>query len=403
MITKSAGRLRWKNHRNEPQEHWLDHAVPHYGQQLVNDVKILLNTMVIFLPVPMVWALNFQTGSRWTLQATTLNGDLGFYEIKPDQMQFFMQVMVMLFIAVLDFGLYGVLNRIGIRSDLRRMVLAAVLTAFAFIAAGVLELRTIHSLSVEQTTGVSQVRLYNSLTNKITITSNVPELNNVCIAPLDFYETSINVRPNRSKRAIIQYDNYNFLSNPIEKDLKEGKVIEFLFQSNNTLTFEENVSTSNKGLARLRIISNDSNYPSLILTQLKNPHNNITAHSIDSNELPPGLYQVIHNHTILTDLDLRPSSVTTLLFNYSPTNGIHSKTITLPSSQSIHMLWMIPQYALIGAAEAIIGVTGLRFAYSEAPQSMKTVLLSCWLLTMSVGNFIAIIVVSLKIFETEVS
>lgn len=215
-MSQRGARLSLKNKCNDPKEHWLDHATPQYGTKLVNDIKIVLNTIVMYLPVPMFWALNDQTGSRWTLQATRLDGDLGFYVIKPDQMQFVLPVMVMLSIALLDCGMNSVLHRVGINSDLRRMVFGATLTALSFIAAGALEL------------------------------------------------------------------------------------------------------------------------------------------------------------------------------------------VVMQTSNRIHMLWMIPQYCLISFGEAIFGVTGARFAYIEAPESMKTVVLSCWLLTMSAGNLIALIVVSLHIFETEV-
>ena len=40
------------------------------------DTKYVLQVVVIFLPIPFFWALFDQQGSRWTLQAIQLNGNI---------------------------------------------------------------------------------------------------------------------------------------------------------------------------------------------------------------------------------------------------------------------------------------------------------------------------------------
>lgn len=49
-----------------------------------------------------------------------------------------------------------------------------------------------------------------------------------------------------------------------------------------------------------------------------------------------------------------------------------------------NILWQVPQYIIITAGEIMFSITGLDFAYSQSPASMKSVLQSAWLLT--VGN-----------------
>lgn len=73
--------------KTNPKEHWLDYAESTFGRKLVLETKILLNVLVLYLPLPFFWALFDQQGSRWTFQATRMDGDVGFYVIKPDQMQ----------------------------------------------------------------------------------------------------------------------------------------------------------------------------------------------------------------------------------------------------------------------------------------------------------------------------
>ncbi|EDO29495.1 predicted protein, partial [Nematostella vectensis] len=62
----------------------------------------------------------------------------------------------------------------------------------------------------------------------------------------------------------------------------------------------------------------------------------------------------------------------------------------------VSRLLQIPQYVVITAAEVMFSVTGLGFAYSQAPNSMKSVLQSFWLLTVAFGDLIVVILSSAK-------
>lgn len=58
----------------------------------------------------------------------------------------------------------------------------------------------------------------------------------------------------------------------------------------------------------------------------------------------------------------------------------------VPGSGRISILWQIPQYVLITAGEVLFSITGLAFAYSEAPASMKAAVQSAWELTVAGGT-----------------
>jgi len=62
------------------------------------------------------------------------------------------------------------------------------------------------------------------------------------------------------------------------------------------------------------------------------------------------------------------------------------------TTQRVNVLWQVPQYVLITAGEILFSVTGLEFAFKEAPDSMKSVVQSGWLLTSAVGNLITVVV-----------
>eukprot|EP01133_Synstelium_polycarpum_P007283 gene7283-8465_t len=57
-------------------------------------------------------------------------------------------------------------------------------------------------------------------------------------------------------------------------------------------------------------------------------------------------------------------------------------------------IWLqLPQFFLLTWAELLISITGLEFAYSQAPSSMKSFIMSMWLLTVSLGNAFVVAVV----------
>jgi len=64
-------------------------------------------------------------------------------------------------------------------------------------------------------------------------------------------------------------------------------------------------------------------------------------------------------------------------------------------SKQISILWQVPQYAILTAAEVLFSVTGLEFAYSQAPASMKSVVQAIWCLTSAEGDLITIIIVGI--------
>jgi proton-dependent oligopeptide transporter, POT family len=64
-----------------------------------------------------------------------------------------------------------------------------------------------------------------------------------------------------------------------------------------------------------------------------------------------------------------------------------------------HIYWQTLPYVLMTAAEVMISITGLEFAYTQAPKSMKSVIMSFWLLTVFLGNLLTALIVKVKIFE----
>lgn len=71
-------------------------------------------------------------------------------------------------------------------------------------------------------------------------------------------------------------------------------------------------------------------------------------------------------------------------------NPIDAGTVVCESG-CVHVLWQIPQYFILTCGEVMLSITGLEFAYSQAPESMKSVCSAAWLLTVAAGNLVVIV------------
>jgi len=90
---------------------------------------------------------NFQ-GSRWTLQATLMNGRIDFlnWTIKPDQMQVMNPLLILLFIPLFETVVYPILAKIGIRKPLQKIALGGILAALAFVLSSIVQNKIIVSI-----------------------------------------------------------------------------------------------------------------------------------------------------------------------------------------------------------------------------------------------------------------
>jgi POT family proton-dependent oligopeptide transporter len=62
------------------------------------------------------------------------------------------------------------------------------------------------------------------------------------------------------------------------------------------------------------------------------------------------------------------------------------------TGDKVSILWQIAPYFVLTFAEVLVSATGLEFAYSQAPMSMKGVIMSFWNLTTTIGNLWVLLV-----------
>jgi solute carrier family 15 (oligopeptide transporter), member 1 len=144
FFLQTAIAVRRKEKLSNPREHWIDYAEEKHGKRIVMEIKIVLHVLVLYLPLPLFWALFEQQGSRWTFQAKQMDGDLGFYVVKPDQMQVANSFMILVFIPVFQYVIYPLLKLIKIERPLQKMAFGGVMAGVAFVASMFVEQAIFH-------------------------------------------------------------------------------------------------------------------------------------------------------------------------------------------------------------------------------------------------------------------
>ncbi|XP_009080717.1 PREDICTED: solute carrier family 15 member 1 [Acanthisitta chloris] len=122
-------------------EHWLDWASEKYDKQLIAQIKMVLKVLFLYIPLPMFWALFDQQGSRWTLQATAMNGDFG-VQIQPEQMQTVNPILIVIMVPVVNYLVYPLLQKCNIDfTPLKKITVGMFLASLAFVAAALVQVQ----------------------------------------------------------------------------------------------------------------------------------------------------------------------------------------------------------------------------------------------------------------------
>ncbi|RVE49239.1 hypothetical protein evm_006131, partial [Chilo suppressalis] len=394
----------------EKREHWLDHADDKYEKSLIDDIKGLLRVLVLYIPLPVFWALFDQQGSRWTFQADRMRQDIGGWTLKADQMQVLNPLLILIFIPIFEVAVYPFLYWCKlVKKPLHKMIWGGILAACAFVISGIVEINLLPTYGTPVAPGLAQLRMYNGYNCNFTL--NVPHIHGnetqATITPLSVYEhldietenvldLPYNIHSQGAGDcADIVYNGY--------LHLKQEKANSFFISRNGVSNFTDNNDKAIDSV-NVRFLSNVNGVAQIKLVEIQKNRTKLTLASNDINQksIEAGTYDiVVDGQTILASTPLRVGAVYT--FNlYQDNNGVYMvNPVMITPWNSVHILWLVPQYIVMTMGEVMFSVTGLEFSFTQAPASMKSVLQSVWLLTVAFGNLIVVLIVEGKFLDAQ--
>ncbi|KAF2882324.1 hypothetical protein ILUMI_23848 [Ignelater luminosus] len=416
--------------KEREKEHWLDYARDKYPGKLICDMKILFAVFLLYTPLPLFWSLFDQQGSRWTFQASRMNGAVFGTQILPDQMQVINPAIVLILIPVFDRIIIPCMDRIHIfECSLHRMALGGLVAGFAFLSAGIVELaleRTYPHLPGKHKASMDFI---NTLPCTLVITSpfndnyelrqsemhlfkdiaahNTTEYPITVVAPLvcgnltlerHHFKLKIHAIEFQIETIIVGINHVNhiksYVTDPVDfkKSLSGKPRIRIAYIKSSQLLHNVSVALENTaGLTDIYFVND----------KLKK-HLAVSAYM----ELPPGVYKYrVQCQEVAklyeNEIQIALGGVYTLVLRERNGKIEFAKMYTMSPPNTVNMLWLIPQYFLISVAEIMFGVAGLEFSFTQAPKSLKTITLAAWYLSVAIGNLLVIIVTQARFFKSQ--
>ncbi|KAJ8924659.1 hypothetical protein NQ315_000810 [Exocentrus adspersus] len=380
----------------EKKDHWLDHAIPKYGEKMVKDIKATLKVLVLYIPLPIFWALYDQQGSGWTFQAVRMDGNIGFYTILPDQMQVINPFLILGFIPLFSYGVYPLFAKCNfLKTPLQRMVCGGFVAAIAFAVSAFVSMALEATYPVVPSSGNIQLRVYNPSQDSVTFASEKLNISGQALPPYGYY-VNRDIKFEGTEQVEFSFTipdgNAEWKKNVTVAD---GHAYGIYLTDNGLRDYEDNVEKSEDGYPKVRTLAYNS---TLQVIYVRGDENVIVspANNTLMNVPSPGSYKI---QDFDEDVTFKLGGTYTVMINNAATEA--HKEITVVEPNSVHMLWLLPQYIIITAAEIMFSITGLEFSYSQAPVTMKSLLTAAFLLTTAFGNLIIVIIESAKIFEKQ--
>ncbi|XP_061378372.1 peptide transporter family 1-like [Danaus plexippus] len=375
-------------------QNWLDSTEPTYDRGFIQDVRKTISILTMFIALPMFWALLDQLGSRWTLQATKMDGRFGYITIKPDQLPVFDTMFILILIPFTQQYVYPFLTTRSILTNpLHKLTLGGVLAALAFVFSGIVEIYIKPTYPVLPEPGFSQLRIYNGNPCSISILNDQQNIMYTIPSLSHFTNKQMNVKNTTEVR--FRFDGSCIEAKDEIFSLEDNMAISFFISGNNIERFKENVDKSKSGLPVVRFLLTDhidTSNLSLFNEIHKEVEVYLSAGISSQMEVFMAEYTIRDGGNIIArEIKMDNGGVYNIIMEKVDDN-YETNLITITQPNSITMAWLLPQLLMIAMAEVLFAITGSEFIFKEAPKSLKSVMTAAWLIIEAIGNIIIIVI-----------
>ncbi|PFX14963.1 Solute carrier family 15 member 2 [Stylophora pistillata] len=398
----------------EKREHWMDYAKKDYDSNLVEDIKALFKVLFMFLPLPVFWTLFDQQGSRWTLQAEEMDGNLGkFGTLKPDQVQALNPVFILIMIPIFENIVYPLLRKCNLLvRPLQRMCAGMLLAACSFVMAAFIQIAIQRGRVAADIppAGFANLRVINAGVCEISafgvgLNADVPLMQASDYAHVPVTLDTINVKTVGCPTELTK-------SFPVKIKEKDASTFVVGIEKNALIGEQiEDILEPLKGsVTKVRFVYAGGDVAPTVDIKLNKTltyrdigsFNNTDYKELLSKKYPIKVMSAGTDDKLLSQkVYFGDGGVYTAIIQPDPKKNdqLTIKKFADVRANSISMLWQIPQYVTITAGEVLFSITGLEFAYSQAPVSMKSCVMAGWLMTVSVGNAIVVVFAEARLTE----
>ena len=337
----------------------------------LDGLQAITRLIPLFLFVSIFWALYDQTASAWVEQAESMNRNWLGIEWLSSQVQAINPMLVLVLIPVCTYGLYPALNSFFPLTALRKVAIGFVLTVLAFATSGWIE---------SQITGGKLIRNAEIESKKDERSDSKDESENR--ASLDQREFIVRLREHRS---------WNIKS---------------IGWSSSDSKSKKPVSTEKPVRLTVRVETGPTPTGPWAEQATGDFESKITEpHVIELPKVVPASYVrlivgKVHAQGDSQNDDQINWSEPQIFVNAaesSPPPEAHALAAQVwPDVAAMghkpSIFWQFVSYLILTLAEVLVSITFLEFSYTQAPNKLKSLIMSLFLLSVSLGNAITAIV-----------
>ncbi|GFT01254.1 hypothetical protein NPIL_528771 [Nephila pilipes] len=414
--------------KGEKRDHWLDHADNKYDEDLIIDIKSFLNILWLYLPLPLFWALHEKQGTKWMLQAVSMDNEIRGFGIKRDYMQTINPVMIVILIPVFECIVYPCMSKLNLcKTDLQRMTVGGCLFAVAFLISGVTEMNIAARQNIPPYLNKSDLFVVNNSPCKISVKDASPK-------SLEKFDGKfINISETADGKLKIVPEECSASGDTVTtiSSLKTFTIVMLTLWDDELYYIPQEGETNgtSNNITRVKIyFKTEKTYNSskdihFILESGKEPiclypSENISLpfqvgwtdyHSIDPDEY------TIYFSTNETDSNkqrkeridsytfLKGASYVAAFYQTVGAEKDKFSIYTIIPNIKTPLFYLLPQIFILTCGEVMFCVTGLIFSYSQAPKSLKAMVQATWLLSNAIGNTLVIFIEKFPKFENQSS
>lgn len=278
--------------------------------------------------------------------------------------------------------------------------LGGIFAGVAFVLSAIVEINLEKTYPVLPNANEGQLRIFNGKSCDYSFSSNIPDRLTFSLKANELFEekfikvasgeegTSFQWKIETASPAACQGDvgvskTFKLPEKSARSFFLAGETRENAPQVNASI-FEDSAEKSRNGRPFLRVLANIQSNSDIRLVDKKNEEKyNEKKEFKELEVIPQSTYQVfVGTREVLKDFEMKVGGVYTLVINERSSTDFAVTVNVISEPNSMNMLWLFPQYIVMTLGEVMFSITGLQFSFTQAPESMKSVLQGCWMVNL---------------------